>query len=217
MLCAIGSWGGRRLRLGGEVTVTGARGGRPLLEAVNVAYGPRPRNRSHALDMNGYLAEAKLAVVHVQKKTPLGTYNQIRDTTRQPLMLPFRIMMRGAQILRENQEVAKLTPGASYERKIEILAEAGKRGMSGNCSEMAAIAFLFLSDRGIRPLDYMCFNGKDHAFVILGRPAGSIAGDFSSWADKSVACDPLRGEAGIATQLAVWWNYSKCASLFRKE
>ncbi|PYN24475.1 MAG: hypothetical protein DMD99_10865 [Candidatus Rokuibacteriota bacterium] len=169
------------------------------------------------MDMNGYLAEAKLAVVHVQKKTPLGTYNQIRDTTRQPLMLPFRIMMRGAQILRENQEVAKLTPGASYERKIEILAEAGKRGMSGNCSEMAAIAFLFLSDRGIRPLDYMCFNGKDHAFVILGRPAGSIAGDFSSWADKSVACDPLRGEAGIATQLAVWWNYSKCASLFRKE
>jgi hypothetical protein len=156
------------------------------------------------MDMNGYLAEAKLAVGHVQKKTPLGTYNLIRDTTRQPLMLPFRIMMRGAQILRENQEVAKLTPGASYERKIEILAEAGKRGMSGNCSEMAAIAFL-------------CFNGKDHAFVILGRPAGSIAGDFSSWADKSVACDPLRGEAGIATQLAVWWNYSKCASLFRKE
>ncbi|PYN34365.1 MAG: hypothetical protein DME01_15200 [Candidatus Rokuibacteriota bacterium] len=60
-------------------------------------------------------------------------------------------------------------------------------------------------------------NGKDHAFVILGRPTGSVAGDFSSWADKSVACDPLRGEAGIATQLAVWWNYSKCASLFRKE
>ncbi len=72
--------------------------------------------------------------------------------TRQRLMLPFRIIMRGAQILRENQEVAKLPPDASYERKIEILAEAGRRGMSGNCSEMAAIAFLFLRDRGVRPL-----------------------------------------------------------------
>ena len=73
------------------------------------------------MDMNGYLAEAKLAVVHVQKKTPLGTYNQIRDTTRQPLMLPFRIMMRGAQILRENQEVAKLTPEA--DARCELRAE----------------------------------------------------------------------------------------------
>jgi hypothetical protein len=82
---------------------------------------------------------------------------------------------------------------------------------------MAAIAFLFLRDRGVRPLDFMCFNGKDHAFVILGRPASSTAGDFSSWAEQSVACDPLRGDSGIATQLSVWWHYSKCASLFRKE
>lgn len=66
---------------------------------------------------------------------------------------------------------------------------------------MAAIAFLFLSERGIRPLDYMCFDGKDHAFVILGRPASMIVGDFSTWADKSAVCDPLRGEAGVATQL----------------
>jgi hypothetical protein len=169
------------------------------------------------MDLNAYLAEAKLAVSHVQGKTPLGTYNQIRDTTRQPLMLPFRVLMRGAQILRENQEVAKLAPDASYERKIEILAEAGTRGMSGNCSEMAAIAFVFLRKRATRPLDYMCFNGKDHAFVILGRPAGTNVGDFSSWAAQSVACDPLRGESGVATQLATWWNYSKCASLFRLE
>jgi hypothetical protein len=82
---------------------------------------------------------------------------------------------------------------------------------------MAAIAFLFLSERGIRPLDYMCFDGKDHAFVILGRPASTLVGEFSTWADKSVPCDPLREEVGVATQLKVWWNYTKCASLFRKE
>ncbi len=169
------------------------------------------------MEMNGYLAEAALAVADVKSKTQLGTYNQIRDTTRQPLMLPFRILMRGAQILRENQEAGKLPPDASYERKIEILAEAGRRGMSGNCSEMAAIAFLFLRDRGTRPLDYMCFNGKDHAFVILGRPAGSAVGDFQSWAGKSVVCDALRGEAGVATKLEDWWHYNKCASLFRME
>lgn len=167
------------------------------------------------MDMNGYLAEAKLAVTDVKQWTPLGTYNQIRDTTRQPLMLPVRIMMRGAQVLRENLEVKKLAPDASYERKIEILAEAGRRGMSGNCSELAAMAFLFLRDRGTRPLDFMCFNGKDHAFVILGRPSGSVVADFSSWADKSVVCDALRGEAGIATKLEEWWHYSKCYSLFR--
>ncbi len=37
--CAHGSWGGRRLSLGGEVTVTGPRAGRPLLEGVKVANG----------------------------------------------------------------------------------------------------------------------------------------------------------------------------------
>jgi len=132
-------------------------------------------------------------------------------------MLGFRVMMRGAQILRENLEVDKLPAHASYEKKIEILAEAGRRGMSGNCSEMAAIAFLFLRDRGVRPLEYMCFNGKDHVFVILGRPASTLVGDFETWAGESVACDPLRGEAAVATQLEVWWNYSKCATLFRKE
>jgi hypothetical protein len=169
------------------------------------------------MDINGYLSEATLAVAEVKAKTPLGTYNQVRDTTRQLRMLPFRILMRGAQVLRENEEVAKLPSDASYERKIEILAEAGRRGMSGNCSEMAAIAFLFLRDRGTRPLDFMCFHGKDHAFVILGRPASSAAGDFSSWAGQSVVCDALRGESGIATKLEDWWHYTKCASLYRMQ
>lgn len=169
------------------------------------------------MDMNGYLAEAKLGVADVKQKTPLGTYNKVQDTTRQLEMLPFRIMMRGAQVLRENQEVGKLPPGASYERKIEILAEAGRRGMSGNCSEMAAIAFVFLRDRGVRPLDFMHFLGKDHAFVILGRPAGTDVSDFSSWADKSIVCDAYRGEAGVARKLEDWWSYNACESLFRKE
>lgn len=167
--------------------------------------------------MARHLAEARLAVHEVKRATPLKTYNKMRDTTSQPEMLPFRILMRGAQVLRENLEVAKLPPDASYERKIEILAEAGRRGMSGNCAEMAAIAFVVLRDRGVRPLEFMQFLDMNHAFVILGRPAETQVSNFASWAPASVVCDPWYGAADVATQLQEWHRQTRCELLHRME
>jgi hypothetical protein len=43
--CAVGSWGGQRLSMGGYVTGPGARGGPPLPEGVDVDY-PHPLPRS---------------------------------------------------------------------------------------------------------------------------------------------------------------------------
>src|SRR5438105_29150 len=44
----------------------------------------------------------------------------------------------------------------------------------GNCGEQAAVAFMYLKDAGVRPLDLMAYQDPgDHAFVVIGRVEGS--------------------------------------------
>jgi hypothetical protein len=66
----------------------------------------------------------------------------------------------------------------------------------GNCGENAALAFVHLLDRAVRPLDYMEGGEIDHAFVVVGRPAGSSPGDPRTWGADAVVCDPWHEEGG---------------------
>lgn len=74
-------------------------------------------------------------------------------------------------------------------------AESRKQGCA-NCGEFAAVAFVYLLDLGVRPLDYMSLKGQDHAFVVIGRKAGDPS-KASNWGPFAVVCDPwgagLRG------------------------
>lgn len=68
-----------------------------------------------------------------------------------------------------------------------VVAQA-KRNGCGNCGENSILAFIYLYDLGVRPLDRMGVD-KDHAFVVIGRADGDV-NDFKSWGPAAAVCDP---------------------------
>src|SRR5688572_12556037 len=81
----------------------------------------------------------------------------------------------------------QFTDELKYLRSVASVAE---HVGCGNCGENAAIAFIYLLDRSVRPLDLMSGGPVDHAFVVLGRPAQSTASDPTTWGKEAVVCDP---------------------------
>jgi hypothetical protein len=72
--------------------------------------------------------------------------------------------------------------------KIRIHADHAKADKCGNCGENADLAFIYLYDRGVRPIDRVEHTG-DHNFVVIGRQDGAI-NDTASWGPAAVICDP---------------------------
>jgi peptidoglycan hydrolase-like protein with peptidoglycan-binding domain len=68
-----------------------------------------------------------------------------------------------------------------------IVANFAKRDRCGNCGENSILAFMFLYDMGVRPLDRMEID-KDHAFVVIGR-TGKDDHDWKNWGPAAVLCD----------------------------
>lgn len=78
-------------------------------------------------------------------------------------------------------------------------AEFAARNRYGNCHEQAIMAFVFLYDRGVRPLDLMTFgnNSYDHVWTCIGLTLGWQRANLRSWGPDAVWCDPWQGE-GVA-------------------
>lgn len=72
---------------------------------------------------------------------------------------------------------------------VRLVAEAAKTNKCGNCGENSAVAFMWLYDQGVRPLDWMNLGSADHAFVVIGRKPGRAA-DWKGWGKDAVVCDP---------------------------
>ncbi len=82
---------------------------------------------------------------------------------------------------------------------LRALGLAAARAHTGNCMEQAAIAFMYLSERNARPLDYMAFSqpGYDHVWVVLGLANGWQRNNLRSWGKDAVWCDPWQS-GGVA-------------------
>ena len=78
-------------------------------------------------------------------------------------------------------------------------AEFATRNKYGNCFEQAIMAFIFLYDRGVRPLDLMTFGSPsyDHVWTCIGLAPGWQGSNLRSWGADAVWCDPWQGE-GVA-------------------
>lgn len=61
---------------------------------------------------------------------------------------------------------------------------------AGNCQEQATVAYKFLSNKGIYPLEICRIEGGNHVFVIIGRNQNSNIKDPSTWGKNTVICDP---------------------------
>jgi len=85
-----------------------------------------------------------------------------------------------------------------YHTAILAMSWASKQAMAGNCGELSAIAFTYLEDNGVHPLDYMVFTAPsyDHVWVTIGRAAGSNPLQLSTWGPDAVWCDPWQLREG---------------------
>jgi hypothetical protein len=86
-----------------------------------------------------------------------------------------------------------------YHTQLKACAWAAKQEGAGNCGELAAIAFMYLEDAGVRPLDYMVFSNTpayDHVWVVIGRANGSDPLRVSTWGAEAVWCDPWQMREG---------------------
>jgi peptidoglycan hydrolase-like protein with peptidoglycan-binding domain len=72
---------------------------------------------------------------------------------------------------------------------VRLVAEGAKKNKCGNCGENSALAFMWLYDQGVRPIDWMNLAEADHAFVVIGRKPGK-ATDWKGWGPDAVVCDP---------------------------
>jgi len=87
---------------------------------------------------------------------------------------------------------------ADYHTWIKAMSWAARFEGAGNCGELAAIAYTYLEDQGVHPLDYMVFTAPsyDHVWVIIDRAAGSNVLDLSTWGETAVWCDPWQLREG---------------------
>jgi hypothetical protein len=60
----------------------------------------------------------------------------------------------------------------------------------GNCGENAAFAYIYLYNKGVRPICMVNRGDTDHAFVVLGQQPVWIEHDYTTWGDSCVVCDP---------------------------
>jgi hypothetical protein len=83
--------------------------------------------------------------------------------------------------------------------RLDLRAWSAKMFGAGNCEEQSAMAFAYLRDTGVRPIDW-CFwvvGTSSHAFVILNAAAEIVPGNFEAWSKDAVLCDPWEGLAGL--------------------
>jgi hypothetical protein len=102
--------------------------------------------------------------------------------------------------------------------RMRIKAEHAKEGGCGNCGENSMLAFIFLWDMAVRPLDWMEVD-KDHQFVVIGRLDG-LSYEWAKWGPDAVICDPWgqgleRGDISIGTYPATQFE-SKMTAMVGK-
>lgn len=86
---------------------------------------------------------------------------------------------------------------------IQSLASRARHFQCGNCAEHAAVAFVFLQDRGIIPIDYMEGQNVDHVFVVIGREKNGQKSHWTTWGPNAVVCDPWDGKCFPAKEIPV--------------
>ena len=154
-----------------------------------------------------YLSEAQQAVRYVQSKMTVGAENKLGDE--------FRSLGGSFICVLAERSVEDESPGGSIEATITRSAAIAEAAGCGNCGEQSAIAFVYLRDRGVRPLEYMHFKNHDHAFVALNRPKGSDESKPGTWGIDAVVCDPWKGSAYKASELHLVWSGCISESLLR--
>ena len=167
-----------------------------------------------AADVKSNLAVAKEAVAWVKTAVPFGASNRGEDyveswkKNRKKIegpdpgvldrvlggMTAFLPLLTGANRAMQIKGEVTGTAAPDYLSRFRQIYEITLRTKAGNCNEQSITAFVWLLDRGVRPLAWMHLTTGKHAVVVVGRKPGS-GDDPSKWGDTAVVCDPWAGEA----------------------
>jgi hypothetical protein len=154
-----------------------------------------------------FIFQAEQAVNYVKSKMTVGAENKLGDVIRS-LGNSFLCVLAERHV---NEEDSPATVEAWIVRTAAIAESAG----CGNCGEQAAVAFIYLRDRGVHPVEYAHFVNHDHAFVVLNRSKDSDESKPSTWGNDSIVCDPWKGRAYKAAELNVVWPGATVEVMFR--
>lgn len=156
---------------------------------------------------SGYSNAARAGVTYVQNNVRYRGLNTPGGWIRHPTEVNEKVIARVDSLITGARRSAAYQGPFKGELYINELDRLAKDTQTGNCSELAAVAFNFLKLQGIRPIDYFgVFRGAwNHAFVILNRDATTPVSDFAKWSYDAVVCDPLYDRSADAGFLATWY------------
>lgn len=139
-----------------------------------------------------YIQAAKEAFAHVYDVCPLGSANRCNAFDEKTRMLAEEALIREKKDFDQQVSVIQNQPLLSSKEKhfqiIRLLADIAVRAKAGNCQEMAAVAFLFLLEKHIFPIELVSV--PKHTFVIIGRNPETSLDLPESWNKEAVICDP---------------------------
>lgn len=169
---------------------------------------------------NFYLSSAIIANEFVKKKMTIGASNKLRWDFLTAWQCSGSLVNTGEMRKKVDRDVATTLTTETYIGEVdggiklqkiimEKSADAAMQFGCGNCGEQSAIAFVYLRQQKILPLDWMQVNDYEHAFVVIGRQRGSDSRDFRTWGDEAVVCDPWRDVVGTVKSEARYFASRK--------
>lgn len=163
---------------------------------------------SQRLTPHEYWCAARDAVQHVKRNLTFGSSNNLGEAFQS--FGAFSMAISGVRQIHAHKtavipQLKAMAPAAkslSQDKKNLLMIEVWSRNAlaisSGNCAFQAAVAFTYLRDRAVFPLEYVQHAEGDHAFLILGRPGNTKIDQFASWRQQAVVCDPWKSLADSA-------------------
>src|SRR5690348_8848770 len=160
------------------------------------------------------LAFAKAAVASVKIKLPWGAGNRLADPVVAENLqavarkagygevlsyaaryaTPMVAAMAEVSIIKYRIEDFFSTNPSTRIGVVRQWAQEAVRGRAGNCDDQSCVAFVYLLDNKVRPLDWMHLTNQKHSFVLIGRD-GASGTDPAGWGEDVVVCDPWNDAA----------------------
>lgn len=159
------------------------------------------------------LKAATKACEVVKEKLTIGPGNRWYSGLGAALCVKVQRRASKKEVERRADEIKKMAAAtgkgqvaewAKWGEVIAIWAKNAEAHHCGNCAEHAAIAFVYLKNAGIRPIEYMGYLSsyfEDHAFVVIGRKADSDINKPVAWGADVAVCDAYYGTAYPAAKI----------------
>jgi hypothetical protein len=163
-----------------------------------------------------YLRAVNQELQYVRGKMDIGASNKPHPGMLAAALCTGSLINKGELREHVDQDLARIKhPG--WKDVLESSADWAKHYGCGNCGEQSALAFVYLRNMGIRPLDWMEVNNFQHAFVVVGRDHDSDPADYTTWGRTAYYCDPWLGACGEAVVLHSRYWRKKMEVLHREE